>query len=100
MSRAYSSYLQAASSLALEERRADNDLPESLVQSNRIQFMHANPTANAKHLDTAPFGGSLQLTVLIIGVHSFLSDWHGASAVVVLPRCTMLNSERLQVVAA
>ena len=100
MSRAYSSYLQAASSLALEERRADNDLPRSLVQSNRIQFMHANPAANAKQLDTDLFGGSLKTTVLIIGVHSFLSDWHGASAVVVLPPCTMLNSERLQVVAA
>ena len=60
MSRAYSSYLQAASSLALEERRADNDLPESLVRSNRIQFMHANPTANAKQLDTDLFGGSLK----------------------------------------
>ena len=100
MSRAYSSYLQAASSLALEERRADNDLPESLVQSNRIQFMHANPAANAKQLDTDLFGGSLKTTVLIIGVHSFLSDWHGASAVVVLPPCTMLHSEHLRVVAS
>ena len=65
MSRAYSSYLQAASSLALEERRADNDLPESLVRSNRIQFMHANPAANANLLDTAPFGGMLASPTLI-----------------------------------
>ena len=82
--------------------RADNGLPESLVQSNRIQFMHANPAANAKQLDTAPLGGSLQLTVFIVGVHSLLSDWHCGLLLrnkneslkrqkLLLPTCNIMN---------